>query len=127
VAELAHRHPLRDAQSIGRDIRQDIRKDIRATPMLRAMLAAVLILAAAAVVAWWAGSEQRALLALPGTTRFRIYKRSFNDMTALCGSLATANSFTARCREKATFLAQFPECESECRILIDPYLPKPTR
>jgi hypothetical protein len=92
------------------------------------MLVAVLfVLATFAAAEWWGDGEERALLALPASRRVELYQRSVDDMDALCGTPELSDPFAARCRDKATFLARFPECGRDCRTLIEPYLPKPTR
>jgi len=124
MAELVHRH-IGDAARVGA-LKSAERAQLRRFAG-RSALAVLAAFALVVAIGWLEQSEQRAVLALPQATRVRIYKKSLNDMTALCGSLATADSFTARCREKAAFLAQFPECHRDCRTLIEAYLPKPVR
>ena len=97
------------------------------TPLARATVGVLLAVLLAAAWAWWDTREQRALLALPPALRSEIYANNIEDMRVLCDSPATPEAFAARCTEKAGFLAQFPECDDECRTLIGPYLPKPTR
>ncbi len=95
---------------------------------LAGLLAVILIvLAMVAAAEWWGDGEQRALLALPPESRERIYRRSLDDMAALCELPDVPDPFAERCRDKAVFLSRFPECREDCRALIDPYLPKPTR
>lgn len=91
-------------------------------------LAALAAIGALSVVLAWTGTrERRALRELPGPTRQQIYQRAFDDMAALCSDDGVPDAFAARCNDKALFLAKFPECRDECRRLIEPYLPKPTR
>ncbi|HXC51370.1 MAG TPA: hypothetical protein VN634_10835 [Candidatus Limnocylindrales bacterium] len=101
------------------------RSPISTTVGLTVVAAAVLLSVAAAE--WWGDSEQRALLALPADSRERIYHRSFDDMAALCGLPDMPEPLAVRCRDEATFLMRFPECQQECRALVAAYLPQPSR
>lgn len=96
-------------------------------PVARALAIATTIVALAAVWAWWAQYEQRALLSLPAEERVRIYERSLESMRVLCGNPKITGAFESRCREHALFLAEFPECGTDCRALLENYLPRPSR
>ena len=96
-------------------------------PVARALCVAAAIVAASLVWAWWAQYEQRGLLSLPAEERARIYERSFESMRVLCGNPKVTVAFESRCREQALFLAEFLECDPDCRALLENYLPRPSR
>jgi hypothetical protein len=97
------------------------------TPLARATVVVVFGIPVAAAWSWWDTREQRALLALTPAARREIYTHSIEDMRALCSTPTSAEAFAAHYEQKAGYLAEFPECDEECRPLVERYLPKPTR
>lgn len=103
-----------------------------APPGSSANLARILAVAALGIAfafawSWRSGREERALLAMPAEERMELYRRQLADLTTLCAAPDWEQAFSPRCRDLARFLAGFPECDSSCRNLVDPWLPRPTR
>jgi len=96
-------------------------------PLTLAIAGAIVAPLVVASWAWWCDREARALLALSPAARMELYTRNLDDMKTLCASPTASGAFTDRCEERALFLARFPECGDECRRLIEPYSPRPSR
>lgn len=82
---------------------------------------AVLALAAIALFAGWiwhAGSEQRALRALPADRRAALYAETLHSYQDTCAAPGTL--LVGHCRKQAAFLLEFDECDERCRALVMP-------
>lgn len=92
------------------------------------IVAAVLLLAGAlGFWVWVEGAERRVVRSLAPAARAELYGREFGAFTELCGRGRRPDALEARCRERAEYLLQFPECDSSCQELTRSHLPKGTR
>jgi hypothetical protein len=91
--------------------------------MLRA--AAILLLASGvlALWAWRQGAQRRAISDLPTDKRAELYRSELDAFRSLCGQGPRTDALERRCREKAEFLLQFPECDQGCEQLARTHLP----
>jgi hypothetical protein len=71
-------------------------------------------------------SERRALARMPADERQALYTREYEAFRGLCDTLG-AGALASRCRERASFLEKFPECEGACREAIRRFRQEPTR
>ena len=90
---------------------------------------AVALLALAVVVLWLAlrPGERGALQTLPPSERQEIFTRELENFRALCGPTRRTDALEDRCHERAGFVLDFPECDADCRALIEPHLRGATR
>jgi cytochrome b pre-mRNA-processing protein 3 len=72
-------------------------------------------------------TERDALQALPPAERKVLFSRELDNFRTLCGPARRSDALEDRCRERAGFLLDFPECDARCRALVQPHLPGPTR
>ena len=82
----------------------------------------MVILALTAAIATWLwieGAEERALSDLPVSERRSIYARELENLRALCAPLVSGD-LSKRCRERAAFVLEFPECDSSCQEIARP-------
>lgn len=89
--------------------------------------AALLILFVLVPLAVWRDRAHRQVLSIHPAERTRIVRHELDAMRALCPPRQTSDAFLAHCRERAVFVADFPECTAECRSVIQPFLPAPAR
>jgi len=87
-----------------------------------------LIAAGTLIAVLWASapnSEQRTMQTLPEHERVALYDRTLQNVRDIC----TSPSFELRhfCGAQARLLVGLPECRDDCRALIRPFLPQPTR
>jgi hypothetical protein len=76
---------------------------------------AVVVLAALAI--YWQGEPEREVRSMPAAERRALYQRTLETLQNTC---ARAQGPTVRehCREQATFIELFPECNNPCRDLV---------
>ena len=88
----------------------------------------LIVTAVCFVVLWISGlnAEQRRIQTLPPAERGAFYERTLSNVRAIC-SPSGASALRQYCGEQAILLAGLPECGDECRTLIRPLLPQPTR
>ncbi|MBJ6760604.1 hypothetical protein JGU66_07495 [Myxococcaceae bacterium JPH2] len=92
----------------------------------RVILLGVVTLMLVGVWLWLHSSEDRALLAMAPAQRKALFHETQQGFRLMCLSDA-GKDFIPRCRQQATFLARFPECDTACRQEISPYYPGPLR
>jgi hypothetical protein len=74
----------------------------------------------------WQGLDR--LRTLPEGVRAAAYRRAFNDVAETCSRPeADSGPMHEHCVEQAQFLIVFPECNADCRRLVDPILPRARR
>jgi cytochrome b pre-mRNA-processing protein 3 len=83
---------------------------------LALMALAVAVLGSVAFWAWSEGDERRALGRLPEAERRALYVRTLQSLEQLC--TAPREGLRGYCQSQADFLAEFPECDSECYALV---------
>ncbi len=88
----------------------------------------VVVAAIAAVIAILIGAQDRtgrAIRSLPEAERHALYQRTFDTLRSTCK--VDASNLDEYCREQASLIEQFPECDRDCRTVASPYLSHPTR
>lgn len=70
--------------------------------------------------------EQAAIRSMPEAERRATFEKELAAFRSLCVE-GPSKEFDARCREHATFLQQFPECDEMCRKETDRFLSHPSR
>jgi hypothetical protein len=86
----------------------------------RLLVALAIVLVAAAVGAFWSwreGAERRAIARLPAAERGELYQRELDTFRTLCGQAPRRDELQPQCRERASFILEFPECDPACRQL----------
>jgi hypothetical protein len=74
----------------------------------------------------WQGIDR--LRALPDGVRTAAYRRALSDIAETCSRPEAENGpIREHCLEQAQFLIVFPECNGDCRRLVDPILPRARR
>ena len=91
--------------------------------------AGAVLLVLAPLVLWLCagGTERGALQALPPVDRQTIFVRELETFRALCGPARRTDALEDRCRERAGFLLEFPECGRDCRAQVEAYVRAATR
>jgi hypothetical protein len=84
---------------------------------LRLVLLAIVILAVA-YWAWMRGAEMRAVEQMPEPERAALYERTLEELKMMCEP-PIANGLEDRCQTESEFIALFPECQDECRRLLE--------
>ncbi len=88
----------------------------------------ILLLVVGAALWYWQGTaEHRAVHRLPPEDRAAVFRREFDAFHALCGQGPRGDALQARCKEKAEFILEFPECDARCQELARSHVPKATR
>jgi hypothetical protein len=96
----------------------------------RRVVSAILAIAVALLLLTWLwqyGAERRAVLSLPPAERAAVFARELANFKTLCTSPAHADSLADQCRAKASFLREFPECDSACAQIIGARTTQPVR
>lgn len=75
---------------------------------------------------WNLRGEERAIRALPQAERQSLYRRTLEDLRAVCGP-SHGGDLSAHCRRQARFILQFPDCDDACQSLARKQLDMPTR
>ncbi|HTE53938.1 MAG TPA: hypothetical protein VK698_23950 [Kofleriaceae bacterium] len=65
---------------------------------------------------WDRASEERAIRDMPAPERAGLYRRTFEDLTGLCGP-GRAGDLAEHCERQARFILKFPECDAGCQRL----------
>lgn len=92
-----------------------------------AWLAAGSALVAAGIVMLCAPTRlERDLAELPASERRALYERTLETLHTTCG-LARGAEVASFCREQASFITHFPECDSACRELAARFTSRPSR
>lgn len=68
----------------------------------------------------------RELESLPEPERRALYDRTLETLRTSCMH-SRGPTLTKHCRDQATFIQRFPECQQECRELAERFEPKPSR
>jgi hypothetical protein len=63
-----------------------------------------------------------ALRDLPEPERRVLFRQELESFRTLCGDGPRRDALEGRCREKALFLVQFPECDESCEALARGHL-----
>jgi hypothetical protein len=92
---------------------------------MRAFLGCGAVALVIAGFAWRGAADRRALDELPASQRQELYLRVLDDVERFCRPPAEA--LDGWCREQASFLASFPECDQRCEALAGPLRPSATR
>jgi hypothetical protein len=90
----------------------------------------VVIAIAVAVGALWSyrqGAERRAIARLPAAERGEVYRRELDAFRTLCGQGRRRDELQGQCRERASFILEFPECDPGCQQLVRSHLDVPRR
>lgn len=71
-------------------------------------------------------SNERELREMPVSDRRTLYEQTLQILRTSCATAASTPGYAQedRCREQASFLARFPECDRTCHQLTDPLTPK---
>lgn len=77
--------------------------------------------ALAAYLVWEQGAVDRALRALPAEERHAQFLRTAEELRTVCAD--PPQPLRSHCREQAEFLVRFPECDAECRRLVERFFP----
>ena len=99
----------------------------RKTAIWRAALA---VMVAAGLGLFWTrrqGMERRALFTLSPAERQEIYQREVATFRTLCIIKAGEADWEERCQQRADFLLRFPECDSQCQVMMRGALPAAAR
>jgi hypothetical protein len=92
---------------------------------MRALVGCGAVALVVAGFAWRGTADRRALGGLPASQRHELYRRVLDDLDRFCRTPAEA--LDGWCREQASFLATFPECDERCDALARPLMPSATR
>jgi hypothetical protein len=95
--------------------------------MLVGSAIALLLAGGAALLSWQSATEQRAVHRLSTSDRAEVFRREFDAFHTLCGQGPRRDALQTRCKEKAEFILEFPECDPSCRELARSHIPKATR
>lgn len=90
------------------------------------LLVALLVLAIASHWWWTATRPMRAIRALPDGERRDLYRRTMENLTSICDP-APGRSFRDFCREQATLILAFPECDRPCQRIARRHQSLPRR
>jgi hypothetical protein len=71
---------------------------------------------------WVHGSEGGALRAMSPAQREAFYQEAWAAQRALCLEVDGPRDSEARCRKRAEYLLQFPQCDEACRTELAPSL-----
>jgi hypothetical protein len=85
----------------------------------------VVVVALAALALHWQGEPEREVRSMPAAERRALYQRTLETLQNTCAR-APGPTVREHCREQATFIAFFPECNEPCRDLVV-QLTSPTR
>jgi len=72
------------------------------------------------------GRERRAVRGLPEPERRALFERTLENLRSTCARDGK-NGLEAYCREQAELVIDFPECDTACESLAEPYRSLPTR
>jgi len=92
---------------------------------MRAFLACGAVALVIGGFAWRGTADRRALSELPASQRQELYRRVFDDLDQICRP--PSGALDDWCRQQASFLAGFPECDDRCVALTRPFRPSATR
>lgn len=96
---------------------------------LRRIRSALLAIVIAAIgIGYWVwkeGAQERAISALPGVERTRLFERTLEDLR-LCRAEGRRDGLREYCERQAMLALAFPECGAVCRSLALPWT-GPTR
>jgi hypothetical protein len=99
-----------------------------AMPRWRAVTYLVLFLAApGGLYLWQTAAERHSIRDMPPAQRHAAYESAMQTFRTLCVGPEASPALSARCREQASLVRQFPECDAACRDLLDWYRTEPHR
>ncbi len=94
--------------------------------VVRRWVASGLVVAGLAALAiHWQGEPEREVRGMPAPERRALYQRTWETLQGTCAH-APGPTVRDHCREQATFIGLFPECNDSCRDLVAK-LTSPTR
>jgi hypothetical protein len=82
--------------------------------LVRGALAAAVALVMALMV-WFDGAEQRAILGLPEAERQALYARTLQNLATVCST--SSEGLRDYCVREARLVLEFPECDRNCEAL----------
>ena len=65
---------------------------------------------------WIRGAEDRAVREMAPADRAALYRRTIDDLRAVCG-VRRAEHLAGHCEDQARFALKFPECDEACARL----------
>ena len=92
---------------------------------MRALLGCGAVALVLAGFAWRGKADRRALGELPASDRQELFRRVLDDLDRFCRP--PPDALDGWCRQQASFLAGFPECDRRCDQLARPLMPSATR
>lgn len=96
-------------------------EDRASRPWIASAAIALAVIAFLSLWIWLRNSESRALREMPAAERAALYQRTAEDLRTLCGPDRSAD-LADHCREQATFLLKFPECDGTCSRMANDVL-----
>jgi cytochrome b pre-mRNA-processing protein 3 len=87
---------------------------------------ATIVLAALVLITLWfwqTRAEPRAVARLRADERAQIYRREMENFQTLCGQGPRNDVLENRCKQRADFILQFPECDVACQQLARAHMP----
>jgi cytochrome b pre-mRNA-processing protein 3 len=91
----------------------------------RVLVIGGVLLVSVGVWMWVHGSEGGALRAMSPAQREAFYQETWAAQRAKCLTDAGPTEPASRCRQRAQYLLQFPQCDEACRAELAPWLQAP--
>lgn len=67
--------------------------------------------------------ELAAIRTLPGIEQRELYERTFQTLQSACGEPRAVGDLQEFCRHQAAFIRKFPQCDTACVALGEPFEP----
>jgi hypothetical protein len=94
----------------------------RQSKAMRMVVIGIIGLVAIGVWMWVHGSAGGGLRAMSPAQREAFYQEAWNAQRALCLEVDGPRDSEARCRKRAEYLLQVPQCDEACRKALAPSL-----
>jgi len=94
----------------------------RQSKLMRALMIGAIGLVALGVWMWVHGSEGGGLRAMSPAQREAFYQEAWAEQRARCLEVDGPRDPESRCRKRAEYLLQFPQCDEACRTQLAPSL-----
>lgn len=97
----------------------------RGSRLRKVLVIGAVLLGLVGVWMWVQGSEGGALRAMSPAQREAFYQETWKAQRAKCLGDAGPTEPESRCRQRAQYLLQFPQCDEACRAELAPSLQGP--